>query len=536
MSLSRRVDPAPIVIFILTLVVFGNTLFHRFTYDDHRGIEGNEFIASFKNLPRIFTRDYFKETHELSYRPVVTATYFLDHAIWGKRPGGYHLSNVILHALSAVLFFYFLGVWFKDREARIFSSLLFALHPVVCEPVNSISFREDILAALFVLAALLVVFRASRLPDLVRVFLFSLFTLLALFSKESAMSLVLIVHLYWILRRGKNDPGFIPGISKRLMIGLGAVFLFYIIVRFFVMKPVSTGKTLILGGSIVAAAAHGGYLFLKAWRLFFFPVRLNADYVFGDMKGFFYKAFLGMGFVVGYLVFLWFLFKKRYHKTFFALIWILLFFLPVSNLWPLANPFAERYLYLPLMGFAFVMGIAWLALKKALASGDTSSKAGFPRYAAAIFLLLLSWLSVQRNLVWSMDQTLWSATLEREPRSVRAMNGIALSCIGKEKFDEAEVLLENALALAPRDYEVMNNLAVVYIRTLRPGSAEDLLERSLREKPDFAPALFNLGRLYISKGKEGRIKARELLRKAAQYGYRIPQSVWEELENSGGDG
>ena len=202
----------------------------------------------------------------------------------------------------------------------------------------------------------------------------------------------------------------------------------------------------------------------------------------------------------------------------------------------LANPFAERYLYLPLMGFAFLVGIAWLALKKAPASGERSSRAGIPLYAAVIFLLLLSWLSVQRNLVWSTDQTLWSATLEREPCSVRAMNGVALSCIGEEEFDVAETLRENALALAPRDYEVMSNLAVVYIRTERPGEAEDLLERALREKPDFAPALFNLGRLYLSRGKQGRVKAREYLRKAEQYGYRIPESLWEELENSGGDG
>jgi len=520
-----------LLIFLLTFLVFGNTLFHLFTYDDIDGIKNNTLITSFRNLPLIFSHRYFSQTIEKSYRPVVTASYFLDCALWGKRPVGFHLTNVLLHAIAAVLFFMFLGRFIEAREARFFAALLFAVHPVVCEAVNSISFREDLLAGVFVLAAWLVFFHFEE-GGILWAIPGAVFALFAYFSKESAIPVIFTIGLYVYLWKARH--GTKPVLSARLLFwGLQiAAFLLFIIVRFLIMLPQTREVTKGLGISRIEAVAHSGFLFLKGWRLFFFPFWLNADYVFWPSKEIFTQCTIGMIFLGAYfLVFLVLVMGKK-RKAAFALGWIFLFFLPVSNIVPLTNPFAERYLYLPLMGFALLGGLCYEYVFKKVREKSASIHINILRIMATVLVLFLAYLSIQRNLVWGTDAVLWTATLRREPDSVRAINGVALVRIGEEKFDEAETLLKKAARLDPSDYEVHNNLGVLYARTKRPRLALQEFSLAVRLKPDYAKAHYNLARLYFFSGPHGLKDARSHLRLAERFGYTVPRSFAEKVQNA----
>jgi len=529
----NRQDKTFFLLFCLfLLLVFANSLFNGFTYDDHEGIEESAFITSLRNLPRVFTRDYFKNTPEKSYRPVVTISYFLDHSIWGKRPFGYHLTNVILHLFSAILFYFFIGNFLEHKESRFVAALLFGLHPVVCEPVNAISFREDILAGMFVLAALnLFMLTGPRLKPLS--LLHFIFAFLAYFSKESALPLLLVILCLMIVM--KKEKGEDRSWTKEMpFLGLHlALLLFYIVIRFWVLVPGPEGKTRILGGSAWAAVSHSGFLFQKAWGMFLVPWNLNADYVFWDIKGIATDwGFVGWLFALLYIAVLILSWRRNMRPGFFAALWILLFFLPVSNILPLTNPFAERYLYLSLMGFAFLGGMCYDHFRMKYEKSGVRSRSRNLKIAAGIYLLLLAIISIKRNEVWRSDQTLWRATFRTEPRSIRALNGVALESIWYKDYKKAEDLFRKALSLDPLDYEIRNNLAVVYIQTNRPSEAIVELEKAVALKPDYAVAHYNLARLYLYKQGKDKQKARMHLDMAIKYGYPVPSSFLEKVRKS----
>jgi len=510
----------PILLLLLSFLVFSNTITHTFTYDDLDGIRDSDFHMEMKNLPQVFSRSYFDLTMEKSYRPVVTISYFIDALLWNKNPSGYHLTNLILHSLVVVLFYFFLERFLPGRGERFFAALLFSFHPVVCEPVNSISFREDILAALFLLPAFLVSFRMKG-SGWGRGFLVALLFLLACFSKESALPFIpaILVYCYLFEERKNRSHGF--------WIPLSGAVLFFIVVRFFLMTPALKEATPLLGGSAVAAASHAGYLFLFAWRLFFFPFFLNADYVFHHIKGAItLQSALGMIFVLLYGVTLYLEWKRGRKNTVFALSWILVFFLPVSNLVPLTNPFAERYLYLPLMGFALLAGVGY----GRISSIEKKSPVRLWIYVGILLILVPAALSNRRNLVWSTDETLWSSTLRREPGSVRALNGVAVSQIRRGEYQEAEDLLNKAAAISPDDYEILNNLGLLYLFTGREEKARDRWKRALQLRPGYAAAHYNLARLYFYGEGEGREKALFHLKRAMDLGFKVSPSFLIEVK------
>src|SRR3990167_5471853 len=103
-----------LVVVCLSQFVYLNSLSNQFVYDDEFTIVTNYFIKTWNNLPSLFNKDYFKFSGELSYRPVVTLSYFIDYTLWELNPFGFHLTNTLLHALNSVLLF-FLLTWIKSN-------------------------------------------------------------------------------------------------------------------------------------------------------------------------------------------------------------------------------------------------------------------------------------------------------------------------------------------------------------------------------------------------------------------------------------
>ena len=135
------------------------------------------------------------------FRPLASLSFFLDHAVWGLRPIGYHLTNLVLHLISAVLVAQIVLVLARlsarleknAREIAFFSGLFFAVLATHSEPVIWISGRTDLLACLFSLASLLVYLSARLSGRLKRLPLSLAFLLLALLSKEMAIALPFII-------------------------------------------------------------------------------------------------------------------------------------------------------------------------------------------------------------------------------------------------------------------------------------------------------------------------------------------------------
>ena len=198
-----------LVIVCLSQFVYLNSLSNQFVYDDEFTIVTNYFVKTWNNLPSLFNKDYFKFSGELSYRPVVTLSYFIDYTFWKLNPFGFHLTQ---HAFTHPQFCFAFFTVKKDFQLPNYfffcHHLIFSCHPVLTEAVNAVSYREDLLAATFFIAAFLLYMKTSKDE---RSFSPAYFAsvgcyLLGIFSKEMAITLPLLIFLYDIIFTKRAKP------------------------------------------------------------------------------------------------------------------------------------------------------------------------------------------------------------------------------------------------------------------------------------------------------------------------------------------
>ena len=188
--------------FVISIIVYLNCLQNSFVYDDDSTIINNYFIRHWSNLPDLFTNRYFVLSAELTYRPVVTLSYFIDYAFWHLNPLGYHLTNILIHAINSVLVFIFAFQVFKNRKSAFISALFFSSYPLFSEVVNAVGFREDLLAFMFLILAFICYLKANQ-QRYILYYPMSLFCyLLSLFSKEMAITLPVLIILYDTVFKG----------------------------------------------------------------------------------------------------------------------------------------------------------------------------------------------------------------------------------------------------------------------------------------------------------------------------------------------
>ncbi|MBM4064565.1 MAG: hypothetical protein FJ266_02825, partial [Planctomycetes bacterium] len=121
----------PILVSLVSFLAYLNILHHQFVFDDFRVITNNPYIKDWKYLTALFNSDYFKISGELSYRPLVTLSYFIDYAIWGLKPFGFHLTNLLIHTLNTVLVFFLIFKITNNLKLATIASLFFSIHPIL---------------------------------------------------------------------------------------------------------------------------------------------------------------------------------------------------------------------------------------------------------------------------------------------------------------------------------------------------------------------------------------------------------------------
>src|SRR3989339_1000371 len=195
----------PILVSLVSFLAYLNTLHHQFVFDDFRVITNNPYIKDWKYFPALFNSDYFKISGELSYRPLVTLSYFIDYSIWGLNSSGFHLTNLLIHTINTVLVFFLICKTTRNFNLTVISCLFFSVHPILTETVNSVGFREDLLCATFFLLALFFYVKLYTSKYKNTCYIISLFAyFIALFSKEMAISLPLIIFvLDWFLPQSR---------------------------------------------------------------------------------------------------------------------------------------------------------------------------------------------------------------------------------------------------------------------------------------------------------------------------------------------
>ena len=518
----------PILISSFSILLYLNTTHGKFVYDDFKIIVENCFIKEWKYFPKIFTKDYFTISGEMSYRPIVTISYFIDYAIWRLNPFGFHITNIILHTLNTVLFYLFLNAVIQNKKIVLLSTLFFVTHLALLETVNCIGYREDLLSATFLLVSLIYFVKSDTIlykkSDKRRFTLYYAISLLsylcALFSKEMAITLPLLLLLFTIFSGEKIWPGILKRF-KGIYIGYIAVSLFYIIIRFIVFK----------NHELKAAYQPGGFLvntltmikILASYiKLSFFPFNLNADYVVPLVKTPLEGAFvLSITFLISILIILAILVKSR---NMFAcwMAWFFIMILPVMNILPIGNIMAERYLYIPVMGCCVAKGILIYRI-----TDRTLSPRAIPLRRIVQLVLVILMISgygfsiIWKNGDWRDEFTLWTKTILRSPNSHRAHCNLGNVYMESGLIEMAHMEYQTALNINPKNAHVHSNLGTVYSKKGIIDKAFTEYKEAIRLDSDYAQPHNNLGNIYFNQGHidQARAEYEEALRIKPDYAH-----------------
>ncbi len=244
--------------------------------------------------------------------------------------------------------------------------------------------------------------------------------------------------------------------------GYMAVSLLYLSIRFFVLyHPQESIKPFYgnLFERIIFLPAHI-FSFIK---LAFFPVNLTADYVFSYPHHFFAASnLIGFLFVAGLAVGSVFIFKYS-RGIFFGIWWFFITLFPVYNIIPIYNPFAERFLYIPLIGFCMLVAMAFNNLMNKRLSETVPVKV-LSSVAIIALLSFYATITIPRNRDWKDSLTLWSKTVITSPNSSIAHGSLGRAYQDLGRLEEAIREYKKAIEIFPDNYKAYYNLGVLYDR------------------------------------------------------------------------
>ncbi len=495
-----------VLLFLLSMGAYLNTLGNAFVYDDDLQILQNPYIKSWHYLPEIFRTTVWSFVGAAGesnyYRPLMTLTYLGLWKIFGNLPIGFHLFNVVLNAFVVICVYYAGRNLLKDDWAAILAAVLFAVHPVHTETVAWIAAVPDLEATLFFLIGFDLYMNGPG-PGWKTQALIVACLLLALLAKEPALMFVPVLIFYeHFVRDGRNETPFLVKVKRYLPACVaGAAYVLWRIVLFGKLAPVLQHAQISWPQAI-----YSGFALVSAYcRYLFWPTHLSAFHVFHASQSFVEaRVLLGAGIVAASAIFA-LLMYKRSPVTTFCVVWIGIALLPVLNArWMAANVFTERYLYLPSVGFCWLIGLAiktaWDRLK------EPTALRGPLRAVLCGLLVALVLLGATRtwtrNRVWHDDMTLYRKTIETDPDSYVMHMNMGVGYFEIKDFSAAERELLRALELKPDSANALNALGCVYLEEGRLDDGAKAFQTAIRLKPLWTDSHFNYGRLLKAAGQK----------------------------------
>lgn len=489
LNLNNKIKAA-LLLFILAVVLYSNSLGGEFVYDDEYFIVKNIHIRNLENIPSFFVNPQavaFADLAQDVYRPLTTVSYAFDYHLWRLDTFGYHLENVIFHGLNAILLFILLYLIFGDIFIAFLASLLFACHPVQTEVVAWISGRSSVLFLFFYLLSFIFYALYVKRRNKIFLALSLILCVKALFSKEMAASLPLLLAAYDIHFAPKEK------LTKRLARWAPYFILTaaFVIIRFLVMNRVAQSGW--WGGNpyytfLSMMAAMGEYARLLVW-----PVNLCAFYVSPVYTSFSSARVIlpALG-LVGLIVALPFIYKRSRGIS-FAICIFFITLLPVSNLVPLKALVAERFLYLPAIGFCLMIAILLERLARVHSVISNINARRLAIGIAAILVIFYSARTMMRNEDWKTPTTITNSILKLDPLNPWALTALGVAYSDHAQYEMAIAPLVKAIKIAPEYFAPKNVLGFCYTELGRYDEAVKVLNDALKIKPNHLEALSSMG-------------------------------------------
>jgi tetratricopeptide (TPR) repeat protein len=530
MPLVHRPSVHIIAIVIVVILIYSNTFTAPFAYDDVVNIVHNSAITDIHNF--IDTSHFSKAEIFESLRPLLKTRYIgyfsfaVNYAVHGLDVKGYHVVNILIHICNSVLLYLllqltFLTPCFQNRNAAsisadsrsfvaLFTTLLFAVHPIQTQAVTYIVQRFASLAALFYLLSLVsyIRFRLDNNANFARKCTFYVLSLTsviaAMKTKEFAILLPVVITLY--------EFTFFDGMLKKRILRLIPYIVTIAVIPFSLSVP----------ASVVSAAnfniSRSSYLLTQFrvvvtyLRLLIFPVDQNVDYDYPVYHDFFVpEVLLSVLFLLCLLatgIGLFLLSRNRdrenshwYRLIACGLFWFFITIAPESSVIPIKDVIFEHRMYLPSIGLflAATITIELLTLR-------LGGRIPMARKAVVSFMVILAALfsaaTYARNNVWNDSVRLWEDIVRKSPNKPGPRYNLGISYADSGRINDAVASYKAAIRIDP-DYttDVYNNLGLAYIAL---GQVEEAI-RVYKYASDIAKLdgdiHFNLANAYMSQGR-----------------------------------
>jgi len=485
---SQRIRLFSLILIVATVLVYLPAWNGKPIWDDKAHITQPE-LRSWHGLVEIWTQ--VGSTQQ--YYPLVHSIFWIEQKLWGDSVLGYHLVNILLHALGAVVLLRILlrlkvpGAWLAAG--------LFALHPVQVESVAWISEIKNTLSGLFFFCSILAYLnfdenrsRGAYFGSLA-LFLFGLMCKTVI----APLPAIILVVLWW--RRGRlRVREDVVSLLPFFGLGIGAGLFTAWVERTLVGAQGSAFTLSILQRGLIAARDFWFYLFKLLW-----PAKLTFIYPRWHISGAVWWQYLFPLTLVLLLGVLWLL-RKNFRAPLAATLVFLGLLSPALgfiNVYPFIYSFvADHFQYLACVG-----PLTLLAAGITMALDSVAPRKIFWRSTVyTVLLLTLGLLSWRQCRDYRDIETLWRTTIARNPDCWMAYSNLGSFLSEHGNVDEAIGDFQRALELSPDQSKDHNNLGKALVQKGRMAEAMDHFQTALRISPNDPDTETNIGAALLQQG------------------------------------
>ena len=485
--------------FVLTVLIYGPVMRGSFVWDDQGYFEANPLIRRL-TLPHL--AEIFSSTVYGIYAPLTVLSFALEYHFFHGTPALAHLNNVLLH-LGVMFLVYRLALQSGVTErAAGMAALIFGIHPMHVEAVAWISARKDVLSTFFYLLALLQYMTYIRTRERVRYLLMVLCGLLSMLAKPMAASLPVILLLldHYTARR----------LTRRLLLEkLPLILMIFPLGWITLSHTAGQGEGL---GSLPILPWSWTFMFYI--QKFFIPVGLCPVYLWPGPVSWEQGAYLKAVFAGAVLWGGIYILRNKKWVYFPFLFYLGTIFLVLRTNPSSAglNPVADRFMYLPSLGFCIAAGAVYDRLSFILAEKGWSGFYGMQAATGAV-VGALALAASQQALVWRDGYSLWGNVLSRHPRSSVAHCNLGLTFLREGEKAAAKKHFLAAARFHSTDAQNYNNLGNLFYEEGLLREAGQSFKTALRLDPGYAEAYSNYGVVLMAEGEYS--GALEVLTRAA---------------------
>jgi len=462
-----------LIILVLILLTYSNSFRNQFVWDDDFLIVRNPYIRSPSSISKILSKELFFSipVWRSYYRPLQTLSYALDYSIFRLNPWGFHLANILLHFLNALLVLKLLNLLAKDNFVALAGAILFSLHPAQVEAVTYVSGRADLLLGVFFLSSLIlyIIHYNYPLPKRSHLYLTSLLLfLLSLLSRELALILPFILIAFDFFNKKIRLSRYIPYffiaivyLSVRLLISSVTRHSLFTFKDTIILNPIKLFKVIITYAKIVILPVN-----LHTGRLL--PVNITLADI------------LLLILFVSVFIICTRLYKAKKNIVYFATVWFSVILVSQTNIFwrTIIVHTAEHCLYLPLIGFFLIISFL---IKRVYERNR-------PRAITLFIGLVLFYgiITYSQNIFWKDSISLYRWTLKNSPGNFLIRYNLGLEYVKKNLFEQAIKEFKLVLKYNPEYTDALSSLGNVYFELGRYKDANELYQRALKIDPNSA--------------------------------------------------